>query len=245
MQFGSGVHFEMSRSSTQQPNKQPTKHFFMHMQPPIMPPSPGPPVVQEPLTHESPWLHGLLQPPQLLTSVLVSTHCWLQHVPMQPWHAATVMHAPLMHVSVAPHARPHTPQLLLSLIVFLQPLAPQQVCAAPQMEVIPFGPHWQVPPMHAVPEAHTLPQLPQLFLSALTSMHLLLQHVAGEWHCAQEPTPAMSTSPFGLPRVTPQPVAAAAAMNANNRRGLADMCLSLQKRAPETASLAGTLLAPT
>lgn len=49
-------------------------------------------------------LHPMPQPPQLLSSLVVSTHWLAQTFPLQG------AHLPIAHVALAPHARPHWPQ---------------------------------------------------------------------------------------------------------------------------------------
>jgi hypothetical protein len=70
-----------------------------------------------PAMHDWPAMQATAQPPQLLWSVIVSTHVPLQNVVPVPQIDA---HAPAVHDWPAGHARPQAPQWLLSLDVSTQ-----------------------------------------------------------------------------------------------------------------------------
>jgi hypothetical protein len=76
-------------------------------------------LVHTPFVHVLPPAHTFPQEPQLLLSVLVSTHWLLQAVSPAPQTSA---HTPFVHAVPAPHTFPQEPQLLLSELVFTHEL---------------------------------------------------------------------------------------------------------------------------
>jgi hypothetical protein len=200
MQLGLGLHLPVSTSSGQQPARQgPTVHVLPQLH---EPPSVGLPCVQVPPEQLSPAWQGLPQPPQLFGSLVTSVHTWLQHIDgeLQPWQAATVVHAPAMQVWLAAQARPHTPQLLASSMRALQPDVPQQVWPVPH-SAMPL--HRHEPPVQVEPDGHTWPQLPQFDESVEVATHTSLQHDDAAGQCAQEPPPPSPGG--GLVPAEPQP----------------------------------------
>ena len=124
--MGSGVHTPAKASKKQQ--SLPTQklnpagmHGVEQVHPPV-PPSVPPVVTQLPLLHTWFVAHARPQPPQLLTSPVVSTQLLLQQVLVQPVQPPLVAHAPLTQVFPEPQGTPQAPQLLLSVFVFTQPL---------------------------------------------------------------------------------------------------------------------------
>jgi hypothetical protein len=107
-------------------------------------------------------LHGLLQPPQCVLLVIVSTHAFEHSI----WPAAEQPHVPALQTEPAGHALPHVPQFSALVIVSTHAPSEHSVSPVPQSD-------WQELPLHTCPAAHFVPQPPQLFVSA--GMQALLQ----------------------------------------------------------------------
>ena len=119
--------------------------------------------------------------PQLAESLSVSTQTPAQHSspPPQGGSQGATTHVPAWQISPKPQALSQTPQWAALVCVSVQPVVQQfrggvQVVAelqaqVPVMQVFPYG-------------SHSIPQPPQLWMSALTSMHWPSQHVQGMSH---------------------------------------------------------------
>jgi hypothetical protein len=135
---------------------------------PLQATSPAGQVTQAPLMHDAPAEQAFPHEPQFLASLWTLVHVLPPQsvCPDAHEHAPPVQHAPLMHVPQPPC--PQAPQLFLSVDRFVQPV--------PEQYVLPAVAHVQVPKEHtASVEAHTLPHVPQLFLSDVSSMQEPLQ----------------------------------------------------------------------
>lgn len=114
------------------------------------------------VTHTSPAVQTVLQPPQCCTSLVVFTHC-----PLQLVRPAGHEQLDAMHVAPPTQATPHPPQFLGSLVVLTH---------AP-LHTVSGGLHdaWQWPVWHTEPAPHVVPHVPQLCGSLCVSMHASLQ----------------------------------------------------------------------
>ena len=101
-----------------------------------------------PAEHADPGGQTVPQPPQLATSLRMSTHPFEQHVvpPWQPGKHPADWHTPAKHTCPGAHTVPQRPQLLLSTSVLTQ-RAPQQF----------------VSPVHAGPPPHVVAGTQRLF----------------------------------------------------------------------------------
>jgi hypothetical protein len=143
--------------------------------------------------HTSDDVQVVPHPPQLASSEVVSTHPAAQQLSPPPHAVPLAAHtqSPSTHDEFSPQLRPHMPQFVGSLSRFLHPVSqhvadPVHAGANPHL-------HWD--PAHAldVSGSQTLPQSPQLFVSAEVSMQNELspngQHLSGDVH-----PPAHSTT---------------------------------------------------
>jgi hypothetical protein len=134
-------------------------------------------------THVSPTGHTLPHAPQLFGSVFVSMQPDAQH-----WsggvHAGPALH-PIgarqklsTHVLSGGHGMPQPPQLVGSVVVSLQPVvqhASVPLQAGPPLHAVV---DMHLPPAHLSPDAHGIPQPPQLFGSVLVLLHPSLQQAS-------------------------------------------------------------------
>lgn len=142
-----------------------------------------PPVqVQTPALHELPGAHGMLQPPQLTTSVSVSTQLFSHWVSPA---AQLSVQVPWEQTSPAPQTVPHVPQFWPSDWVLVQPLG-QALRPSTQA---------QAPAVHSVPASQAKPQEPQCegFVDVATQVPAQSSKPAAQAHSL----PWHSPSPFG------------------------------------------------
>src|SRR5579862_8535646 len=110
------------------------------------------------------------------------------HVPPQqrvaPAHTTPPqVHLPPVHCSPSSQCTPHAPQSLMLDCTSLQPFTLQH--AQPVWHIVaPAEPAGQPhdPPRHTCPSGHCTPQSPQFERSAITSMHVVPQHLPP--HCS-------------------------------------------------------------
>lgn len=166
------------------PQQLPGEHWPLHQEVPVG-------HAHVPPWHVLPLEHGLLQPPQWLGLVVVSTH-WLPQSAKPPLHAT--MHLPVLHTEVpfagSWHGLLHPPQCCL--LVFVSTQLPSQL-VYPDAQLHP--PFVQV---NAGP--HAVVQSPQCCGSLLVFTHEPLQFVSVPQVDEQLPFKQTSEAPHGFPQ---------------------------------------------
>jgi len=146
-----------------------------------------------------PFAHARPQPPQLLPSLVSSTHSAPQHERLgaQPAVVQVVLgtwHVPLRQVSPCGQRKPHPPQLLGSLSTSRQPDAQQSSPPGQPVDAHEFAGGVHTPSKQEESAGQTTPQPPQLFGSKLM---LAVQASFGGCASFVPPSPAMHVSVAG------------------------------------------------
>ena len=145
---------------------------------------------QAPAVQSSPTAHALLQRPQWVFELVMSTHDD-PHIMRGAVHIEIGVQTPAAQVSLAPHAVPHAPQLRASLWMSTQ--------VVPQRRWKPVHTGTQAPAVHVSVAAHTRPHEPQFCSSVCVSTQASRQMLCP---LAQRQVPAVQVAPVG--QVVPQ-----------------------------------------